>query len=73
MKNLARFLGVSLTVLGIAPALADDGFANLGQPARVVSAPPRDDPNSVDGEDPPADDGVTDPIDDGSGTDAPPC
>ena len=66
MKNLARFLGVSVAVLGLAPALAGELIVS-GDASAFVNRPPRDDGDSVDGEDPPPDDGVTDPVDDGSG------
>jgi len=69
MKNLTRFLGVSLAVLGLAPGLAEGGPVSSGPADAFVSRPPRDDGDSVDGEDPPPDDGITDPVDDGSGDD----
>lgn len=68
MKNLARFLGVSVAILGLAPALGAEPIPS-GDAAAFVNRPPRDDGDSVDGQDPPPDNGVTDPAGDGSGDD----
>jgi hypothetical protein len=68
MKNLIRYLGVSVVVLGLAPALAHGGAISADDAAAFVNAPPRDDGDSVDGQDPPPADGVTDPVED-----PPPC
>lgn len=70
MKTLAGGLSIALALLWVAPS-AGDQLPTGSRALYYIPAPPRDDPDSVDGEVPPEDDGVTDPEGDG-GDELPP-
>lgn len=70
MKKLAGGIGLTLAILWAGPAAAEPLPAGQ-QTNYYIPAPPRDDPDSVEGEAPP-EEGVTDPMDDPPPDDPPP-